>query len=601
VDTFAVTIPNSKVPLCSSLTGTVAVGAVCKINLINDKYLRCEVSGTRGTAPTSLGAIGTQVSETNGTVKWRVISAVPFAVVGDGTTVVTDGAAVSPKTLATYTAPGAYMDGAWIVNGTIKSASIDVATIKIADITGELTANRITAGSIATDTIIRSTSNYGDTTEPIWSINGNGEATFNNATIRGTIYATAGTLKGIQILDGNDNVILASGGSLQSQLFQNLLLQSEFTTTGTGVAVKGWEPGGIGTITFGVENARDPAGLWRPSNKNPLYLYQGARTGNEYGVGGDAYPTGGYRIPSAGIPVQGGKRYAFVCKAAAHRTNAQIGFDIFGHGNAFLVGAPSNQSSDSGGTNIANWGTCFAYIDVPAGAAYASLYIRKLDTNVDETNSFAWFFDLMFCEIPATQTTAPPYSPSKGLPYISSGNISTYIAGAAIGNAQIGNAEITTLKLANNSVSVSANNVGNTGSFSWEFVEYVITSYILVPPGMSINVNVKFFTEITFNARYRTWLLGQIKLYKQELGVEMTRFEVESHDVSMFRAQATLTSDSVYSSTVPLTHVRSYSYTNNTLNTISLHGGLSGMYLAGVSSSGATVAYSYGEISGTFR
>ena len=104
----------------------------------------------------------------------------------------------TPTTVNGVSVPvGVYMDAAYIKNGTITSAKIGDAVItnaKIADAaitTAKIGDAQITTAKIA-DTI--QSSNWNPSFNLGWQITSStGAATFNSATIRGTIYATAGS------------------------------------------------------------------------------------------------------------------------------------------------------------------------------------------------------------------------------------------------------------------------------------------------------------------------------------------------------------------------------------------------------------------------
>lgn len=110
--------------------------------------------------------------------------------------------------------PGVYIDAAKIINGSITNAKIANATIDDAKI-ANLTANKLLSSEVEVGVEIRSTSynsgNYG------WMIDGNGNAYFENATVRGTVWATNGqfygTLLGGQATSYSLGTGLYSGGN----------------------------------------------------------------------------------------------------------------------------------------------------------------------------------------------------------------------------------------------------------------------------------------------------------------------------------------------------------------------------------------------------
>lgn len=112
---------------------------------------------------------------------------VPFSVV---TTATSDG---DGGTIP----PGVYIEGAYIKGGSISGAAIKGGTItgsKLIDVS----ADKLTAGSLQVGEYIQSaiSYDYGSGIEPVWKIDGNGNAKFNNAIVRGTVYATNGQFWG---------------------------------------------------------------------------------------------------------------------------------------------------------------------------------------------------------------------------------------------------------------------------------------------------------------------------------------------------------------------------------------------------------------------
>lgn len=118
-----------------------------------------------------------------GEVYWvadRQYASVPFQVV-TSLTYDADGNVIPP---------GVYITDAYIKNATITTAKIKNAAITDAKILN-LSANKLTAGSIAVGQCIGSTGFQSGVQG--WQICGNGNAEFNNQTVRGTIYGGAAT------------------------------------------------------------------------------------------------------------------------------------------------------------------------------------------------------------------------------------------------------------------------------------------------------------------------------------------------------------------------------------------------------------------------
>ena len=179
VNRFAVTTPQTSIPVRNN-SSVYAVGAIARVVGADSKTLVCKVGGsTGGTVPT-VGDIGSMVLD--GTVRWQVASRVPFAVQAVPTAI--NGQPVPA---------GVYVDAAYILNATVQNAQIaDLAVDnnKIAS----LDVGKLTAGSIAADQYIQS-SNYVAGAQG-FRLDANGNAYLQNAVVRGTVFATAGTFAG---------------------------------------------------------------------------------------------------------------------------------------------------------------------------------------------------------------------------------------------------------------------------------------------------------------------------------------------------------------------------------------------------------------------
>lgn len=191
VDRFAVEAPTTSIDLWEASTA-YSVGDIVRKSTNNSVTYVCKTAGTSGTTVPVSVTIGELVADN--TVVWQVASRVPFAV------------QATPSNINGIVVPaGVYIDAAYIVNGTIQTAQIaDLAVddTKIA----ELNVGKLTAGSLQTDTYIRS-SNF-VTGESGFNIDADGTAEFQTAVVRGTVYATDGEFTGTvkadtTILGGN--------------------------------------------------------------------------------------------------------------------------------------------------------------------------------------------------------------------------------------------------------------------------------------------------------------------------------------------------------------------------------------------------------------
>lgn len=94
--------------------------------------------------------------------------------------------------------PGVYMRNAYIMNGAIDNAKIGNLAVDDAKI-ASMNVSKLRAGKLSVGAYIESTNYQSGKTGFI--IHANGNAEFQNATVRGTVYATSGTIGGV-IIDG---------------------------------------------------------------------------------------------------------------------------------------------------------------------------------------------------------------------------------------------------------------------------------------------------------------------------------------------------------------------------------------------------------------
>lgn len=135
-----------------------------------------------------------------------VTSTIPFVVQTTPTNI--DGVAVPA---------GVYMSDALIKNGTITNAKIANAAIDDAKISN-LSATKLTAGDGTIGNTLKSES-Y--TSTDGWLLQRNGNAVFNNATIRGTVYATNGQFSG-EVIAPADNGEMARMHSGNFEIYKNV-------------------------------------------------------------------------------------------------------------------------------------------------------------------------------------------------------------------------------------------------------------------------------------------------------------------------------------------------------------------------------------------
>jgi hypothetical protein len=179
VDRFAVTAPQSSIALRATST-TYAVGAIARVAGQDSKTLVCKIAGNSGPGSIVVGNIGTLVVD--GSVTWQVASRVPFAVQAVPTSI--NGQPVPA---------GVYIDAAYVLNATIQNAQIADLAVDDQKI-ASLNVGKLTAGSLQTDSYVQS-SNYVAGAQG-FRISANGNAEFQNAVVRGAVFATSGTFAG---------------------------------------------------------------------------------------------------------------------------------------------------------------------------------------------------------------------------------------------------------------------------------------------------------------------------------------------------------------------------------------------------------------------
>lgn len=378
-----------------------------------------------------------------------------------------------------------------IAAGTITATEIATDTITAAKMkTGTITA----ASGILADAVITSakiadsiqSSNYSSTTG--WKIDRAGTATFYNATIRGSLNAddiTAGSLaaaridsRGLTIKDAAGNLLFGSGDSVAG--IKNLVGNSSFKLgaalgggASSGTVPYGWTTYNNGGLSMVHEvQAGGPFGAYfarviaTQTNANTLGIcVTGTEARVKYWIGGTGFYVSFY-ARGGNDPSRGG--------------GTGVGLKMTATYSNSLYSSATNTNQP---TLTGEWQRYVFYVVVSSTATDAinagELFISKLTSDTIYPGGYV--------DIACPQVEVGIYggATSWGLSAfdsigltnpINSGNISTYIAGAAIGtafigdaaitSAKIGDAEVGTLKIAGNAVTVpvSVNTVANVWS-----------------------------------------------------------------------------------------------------------------------------------------
>ena len=265
----------------------------------------------------------------------------------------------------------------------------------------------------------------------------------------------------------------ADASNLSVGLGVNLLFNTEFSG-GPSPATQTQNPGGCAAM------AVDSGKAWIPPGVRMLYIDQGVRSGNAYNIGSDVSLVGGLGAgATTPIPVIAGRRYEFSAIMAVSYCDAALHVVFYDAANNSLLDATSGfVARAGGGAALSSWTQGVTFATAPAGAVYAVPYWRRTETDAGQAHSYARLAHPYFGEALASQTGASVYAPGgvlstnqlvdgaglgstalwsgvsgAGKPQdnatvgaafgdnisgqISASNVSTYIAGAAIGVAQI--------------------------------------------------------------------------------------------------------------------------------------------------------------------
>jgi hypothetical protein len=220
----------------------------------DSKTLVCKVGGSTGSGSITVGNIGTLIVD--GSVTWQVASRVPFAV-----------QAVPTQINGQDVPAGVYIDAAYVLNATIQNAQIADLAVDDQKI-ASLNVGKLTAGSLQTDSYVQS-SNYVAGTQG-FRISANGNAEFQNAVVRGAVFATSGTFAGsLSAATGTfSGELSAATGTFSGELsaatgtFSGDLSAATGTFTG-GLDVKSASFGARMEIKNNVIKVYDAAGVLR--------------------------------------------------------------------------------------------------------------------------------------------------------------------------------------------------------------------------------------------------------------------------------------------------------------------------------------------------
>lgn len=151
----------------------------------------------------------------------------------------------------TYIPPGTYTSDAYIHNGFIKNAMIGLLAVDDGNIV-KLNVGKLVTGTLQVGTSITS-ANYVQNSQGFLFRSSDGFIEANNALFRGTVYATAGEMRGITIKDSDGNVLLSSRGKTPDSWKTKNLLKVDTWVTGHDSAPGFNRNGGVYESYRGVE------------------------------------------------------------------------------------------------------------------------------------------------------------------------------------------------------------------------------------------------------------------------------------------------------------------------------------------------------------
>jgi hypothetical protein len=275
-----------------------------------------------------------------------------------------------------------------------------------------------------------------------------------NVFVKGSILPEAIDTRGLTIKDAAGNVILASGTNLDKSRINanfgsNLLYNGDFSC-----GLDGWNPGGTtgpsvyqsgvnlsGWTPYLGHNQPGANVLW--ANQTDGYRSSSINDGTHY-----------YEFYGLTVQVEAGKNYIVSAITGAHRCSVNIFLYFYNASDVALsttvgagspVGVWSNANETGGGTTLAGYKRIYGSGVAPAGAVYCRVILRKFATLAGNNDSYMFVGRVMVEEAPAGVTTPGLWSVGQSVAPITPGNVSTYIADAAIGIAKINKATIGSL------------------------------------------------------------------------------------------------------------------------------------------------------------
>lgn len=292
-----------------------------------------------------------------------------------------------------------------------------------------------------------------------------------------------------QLVDGAN---LGGTATMLGQASNMINCQTEFANNSTaGWAMGSWVAG-MPTLFQGAELSRDPAGNWVPAGGNAICLAQGApaTSANSF-VWGGQYPGGNATFAVAQteswVPVQPLTRVCVSAWVAHHRCGVDLYAEFKRSDGVGTGGGMSTSATEvGGGKSLAGWRRLAVFAEVPADAVAMRLTFAKRNTDVGQSNSYAWMSMPMIERAGSLQTEPSAYSPSAATSHAQLG---------LIGTGDVADGAATDMLFSHNIGPINVN--GYFSSYEIAFINYIVKK-----TSCPANIRCSFVYELTAPAGF---------------------------------------------------------------------------------------------------
>ena len=347
----------------------------------------------------------------------------PFTVLATDTVI--DGVTFPAGTYSTK----AFVQDLQVTNAKIANLAVDDAKI------ANLSVAKLEAGSLKVGSYIQS-ADYTPGAGGVGYRIDRDAVVLPATSIRGTLTAAQINSNGLDVKDSAGNVILSAGSSLAAQMASRMgggnMVPNSDLSGGAGNWAVTWNQGGGTNYSFGV----DVGGVdWSPAGGHSVSVARTGATGAASGI---------FDIrPAKTIPARPNTRYELSAYLSAHRCPAGFSIMVLDSAGSYITELYYAITTEgNGGKDLNNWSRPGGFYTTPANATQFHIGLRAGAATA--ADPYAWMTRMFIAEAGANQTVLSPWSAggSSGqfgeLDKLTSANVSTYIASAAIGEAYIG-------------------------------------------------------------------------------------------------------------------------------------------------------------------